>query len=79
MSEELKPNTLHTPEIMVSDDGEGLVREGKVRSKKRIFSIYLNQTAVDSIEKVCAISGTSKNAWIQLAISEKLMRESSGQ
>lgn len=64
-------------EIIVSDDGEGtIIMEGRGRVKKQIFSVYLAITAVEKIEKVCAVTGASKNSWIQLAIAEKLIRDS---
>jgi hypothetical protein len=63
-------------EIIVSDEGEGTILEGRGRVKKQIFSVYLAITAVEKIEKVCAVTGASKNSWIQLAIAEKLIRDS---
>jgi hypothetical protein len=62
-------------EILVSDEGEGTIVEGRKKVKKQIFSVYMATTAVQKIERVCALTGASKNAWIQLAIAEKLIRD----
>jgi hypothetical protein len=72
----IQGNNPDHPEIIVSDEGEGTILEGRGRVKKQIFSVYLAITAVEKIEKVCAVTGASKNSWIQLAIAEKLIRDS---
>jgi hypothetical protein len=48
---------------------------GRHRQPKRTFSISLSEAATDRIQRICDVTGASRNSFIQLAVAEKLIRD----